>query len=102
MTMRRFLLPIIILLTLSGCMGGVSVWASDEAVEAAVYSSTKAPSITLVTVINNKNGSGGHSSLVINASQRVVFDPAGNFKHEAAPERNDCLLYTSPSPRDED
>jgi len=97
MTMRRFLLPIIILLTLSGCMGGVSVWASDEAVEAAVYSSTKAPSITLVTVINNKNGSGGHSSLVINASQRVVFDPAGNFKHEAAPERNDLVYGMHPA-----
>jgi len=95
--MRRFLLPIIVLFTLSGCMGGATVWAPDEAIEAAVYSSSKAPSITLVTVINNKNGSGGHSSLVINAHQRVVFDPAGNFKHDAAPERNDLVYGMHPA-----
>lgn len=94
--MRGVLLPIILLMTLSGCMGA-KVWAPDEAIEAAYYKSSSAPSLTLVTVISNRNGKGGHSSLVINAHQRVVFDPAGNFKHPDAPERNDLVYGMFPA-----
>ncbi|MBZ0128984.1 MAG: hypothetical protein K8F59_07695 [Rhodobacteraceae bacterium] len=92
MIRMRQLIPVLALLALAAC-SGKSVWAPDEAIAAAAYVAVdEPPSLTLVTVINNGNGSGGHSALVINAHQKVVFDPAGNFKTPQAPERND-LVY---------
>lgn len=41
-----------------------------------------APRISLYTMVNNESGAGAHSALVINASQRVIFDPTGTFKHD--------------------
>ncbi len=58
----------------------------------ARYVSNEPASLTLYTVISKRNGTGGHSALMINASQRVLFDPAGTFKVGSVPERND-LLY---------
>ena len=46
-------------------------------------------SITLFTVINVKNGSGAHSGLMINGSQRIMFDPAGSWTLPKLAERND-------------
>ncbi len=88
--MRRFL-PLVLLIGLAAC-SGKEVWAPDDQVTSAAYVHEGPPTITLVTVINNETGGGGHSALLINAHQRVVFDPAGNFKHSQAPERND-LVY---------
>ncbi len=88
-------LPLVLLLVLSAC--AESIWASDEAVTKYSYSNNEPPSITLVTVINNNNGSGGHSALLINAHERVIFDPAGNFKSSWAPERNDFVYGMSPA-----
>jgi hypothetical protein len=34
--------------------------------------------------------------LLINASQRVIFDPAGSWEQEQMPERNDVLFGVSP------
>lgn len=65
------------------------IWAPDEAVSRAVYRHDGPPSITLVTMINNRSKEGAHSALLINASQRVIFDPAGSWWHRNAPERND-------------
>jgi len=91
---RKFL-PILLLIGLSAC--AKSVWAPDNAVTKASYSPTsEQPSITLVTVINNRDGSGGHSALIINAHERVVFDPAGNWKNNLAPERNDFVYGMTP------
>jgi hypothetical protein len=92
----RTLLPLLLVLALAAC-SGEKIWASDEAVAKAAYVDDGPPSITLVTVINNGNGSGGHTALVINAQQRVVFDPAGNFKSPQAPERNDFVYGMNPT-----
>lgn len=86
--MRRLTLALALLFGLASC-GAESIWASDEAVQAAKYRHAGPTSITLVTVVNNVNGSGAHAALVVNASQRVIFDPAGTFGHETIPERND-------------
>ena len=43
----------------------------------------------LYTVINNSTGSGAHTALLVNASQRAIFDPAGSWYHPQLPERND-------------
>lgn len=75
---------------LSAC-GADNIWASDEAVRSARYASAEPPSITLFTVIGIPRGEGGHSALMINGSQRVIFDPAGSWNHPRIPERHDVL-----------
>lgn len=45
---------------------------------------------------NVGSGNGAHTSLLINASQRVLFDPAGSFKQQVMPERNDVLFGVTP------
>jgi len=92
----RILLPVILLVAVSACTKK-PVWAPDDAVARASYVFNGPPSLTLVTVINNKSGAGGHTALVINAEQRVVFDPAGNFKYKFAPERNDFVYGMTPA-----
>jgi len=89
--MRKALLCLSLPLALAAC-GAEPVWAPDEAVARARYVSNEPTSLTLFTVVSKRNGSGGHSALMINASQRVLFDPAGSFKVGSVPERND-LLY---------
>ena len=85
--MRRYLFLLLPLL-LAACTAQ-SVWAPDDVVSRAAYRNGAPPSITLVTMINNRSNEGAHSALLINASQRVVFDPAGSWWHRNAPERND-------------
>ncbi len=89
--MRKALLCLSLPLALAAC-GAEPVWAPDEAVARARYVSNEPTSLTLYTVVSKRNGTGGHSALMINASQRVLFDPAGTFKVGSVPERND-LLY---------
>jgi hypothetical protein len=83
-------------LALAACGGGDPIWAPDDVVNAKIYRGTGQKSITLYTMINIWSGNGAHSSLLIDASQRVMFDPAGSFKHETIPGRNDVLFGISP------
>lgn len=87
-------------LALAACGGGEPIWAPDDVVNAAVYRGTGQKSITLFTMINVWSGNGAHSSLLVDASQRIMFDPAGSFKHETIPERNDVLFGMSPRVED--
>lgn len=87
---RRAFLAGAAALPLAGC-GADNIWASDEAVRAARFTSNEPPSITLFTVIGIPRGEGGHSALMINGSQRVIFDPAGTWNHPQIPERYDVL-----------
>lgn len=83
------LFALLALIVLSACTKPV-VWAPEEAVVAARYQAGAPYTITLFNVINNENGRGEHSALMINApSQRVLFDPAGTWTHPVAPERHD-------------
>lgn len=92
----RIVLGLVLLFGLGAC-AAEPVWAPDEAVAAVKYRDNTPPSISLVTVINNRSGGGAHSALVINASQRVIFDPAGTFKHPSIPERNDVIFGINPA-----
>ena len=83
-------------LALVACGDGDLIWAPDDVVNAKIYRGTGQKSITLYTMINVWSGNGAHSSLLIDASQRVMFDPAGSFKHETIPGRNDVLFGISP------
>ena len=48
-------------------------------------------------MVSNRDGSGGHSALMINGSQRVSFDPAGSFENVRVPEQEDVLYGVSPA-----
>lgn len=82
-------------LVLAGC-AGEAVWDSDEAVARAIYAPQGPTTVTLITSINTRNGSGAHSALLIDGSQRLLFDPAGNWHNPGIPERNDVLFGMSP------
>ena len=86
--MLRIVLALVGALFLVAC-GAEPKWAPDDRVAAARYVAGPPTSITLYTVINDRNNSGAHSGLLINGSQRVLFDPAGTWQHPAIPERND-------------
>lgn len=83
-------------LALAAC-SSEPVWAPDAAVNAAAYRSSGPSALTLFTVKNTGSGNGAHSGLLIDATQRVLFDPAGSFKADSIPERNDVLFGFSPA-----
>ena len=83
----RLLLSLIALLGLAAC--AQPKWAPDEHVEAVRFVEGPPTYITLYTVVNKANGSGAHSSILVNASERAIFDPAGTWYHPRLPERND-------------
>lgn len=86
--MRINLAALILPIFLAAC-GADYEYASDAAVAQARYSKGPPYTITLVTAINNRSKAGGHSALVINGSQRVIWDPAGTWFHKTAPIRHD-------------
>jgi len=84
-----------LVLPLAAC-GAKSVFAPEAEVQRAIYRDDSPPSLTLYTMINNRNGEGGHSALMVNGAQRVLFDPAGSWHHPTVPERNDVLFGMTP------
>jgi hypothetical protein len=75
------------LMMLSAC--AEQIWASDADVQAARHAHGGAPELTLVTIMNYASKRGDHSALFINGAERVIFDPAGSWRLESIPERND-------------
>ncbi|MBA3908507.1 MAG: hypothetical protein C0524_01195 [Rhodobacter sp.] len=86
--MLRLALSLVALLGLAAC-GAEPKWAPEEQVQAARFVSEEPTSITLYTVVNKSSGSGAHSAILINGSERLIFDPAGTWTHPRLPERND-------------
>jgi hypothetical protein len=82
-------------LALAAC-GAKSVWAPDDVVARAAHVHDGPSRLTLFTMKNVDTGYGAHTSLMINASQRVIFDPAGSLVHPEIPERNDVLFGITP------
>ncbi len=96
--MLRAALAILALSALVACGGegqqrGI---ATPEEVAKARYQGSGPPSLTLYTMLNNRTGAGGHTALLVNASQRVIFDPAGSFHYPTTPRRGDVLFGMSP------
>jgi hypothetical protein len=79
---------------LSAC-AAQSVWAPDDVVARAIYRSEGPSHLTLFTMRNTESNSGAHTALLIDASQRVIFDPAGTWQQDIMPERNDVLFGAS-------
>ncbi|MCB1328058.1 MAG: hypothetical protein KDK28_00695 [Maritimibacter sp.] len=88
--MRRLMFLILALVGLTACAAEPK-WAPDADVAAAHVVTSNPPTLSLITVINVNSGNGGHSALIVDASERVLFDPAGSFYHPRLPERNDVV-----------
>ncbi len=84
----RLLLCLVALLGLAAC-GADPKWAPQEQVDAVRFVEGPPNYITLYTVVNKRTGSGAHSAILVNGSERVIFDPAGTWYHPKLPERND-------------
>jgi hypothetical protein len=82
-------------LVLAGCTGQ-SVIAPPEDIARVAYHHDGPPALTLITVKNVGTENGAHTGLMIAASQRVIFDPAGSFGHPSIPENNDVLFGITP------
>ena len=72
-------------------------WASDADVARARYVDSNPPSITLFTSINTRTKSGAHAGLMINGTERVLYDPAGSWSHPTAPEREEMIYGMTPT-----
>ncbi len=83
---------------LAGCAQPPAVpYASDERVASVAYRAPGPSTITVFTMVSNSSGSGGHSALMINGSQRVIFDPAGSFVNDRVAEQEDVLFGVTPA-----
>lgn len=72
-------------------------YASKERVAASAYREPGPYTLTVMTMVSNNTGNGAHSSILINGTQRVIFDPAGSFVNERVPERDDVLYGVTPA-----
>ncbi|HBQ36497.1 MAG TPA: hypothetical protein DD729_06640 [Rhodobacteraceae bacterium] len=93
--MFRIILGFLLLISLAAC-GSEPKWAPEAEVKQAAYRHNGPASITLFTVISNRSGSGAHAGLMINGSQRILFDPAGTWYSPSIPERNDVHYGITP------
>ncbi|MCT4557527.1 MAG: hypothetical protein N4A61_05640 [Pelagimonas sp.] len=98
MKLRFLALAALGMLALAGCSNNYSgPMATPDQAAAAAYRHDGPPALTLYTMINNRSGTGAHTSLMINApSQRVIFDPAGTVILTSVPEINDVLFGVTP------
>ena len=94
--MRTPILILALCAALAGCAAPQRPDADPEAIARVAYRDAGQPSMTLITVVNNRTGQGGHTGLMINASERIIFDPAGSFYADVVPERQDVLYGITP------
>ncbi len=95
--LRTPILTLALCATLAACASAPERPDADAATLAqAAYRDPSNPSMTLITVVNNRSGAGAHTALMVNASEQVIFDPAGSFYADIVPEREDVLYGVSP------
>ena len=94
--MRYLVVMFAALLALAGCADDRTRFDPPEVVSQAVYRHDGPPALTLYTMVSNSTGQGAHSSIMINGSQRVIFDPAGSVSHPSIAENADVLYGITP------
>ena len=96
--MLRILALVSLVLAVAGCTGNQPPNADPATIAAVSYRDSGPAKLTLYTMVNNRTGAGGHTSLMINASkERIIFDPSGSFQADIVPERNDVLYGITPA-----
>ncbi|WP_299141851.1 hypothetical protein [uncultured Tateyamaria sp.] len=96
--MMRVFAVLAVVLALGACAEAPAIpYASDDRVAASAYRAPGPNTMTLMTMVSNRNGKGAHSALMINGAQRVIFDPAGSFVNERVPEQEDVLYGVTPA-----
>ncbi|TMV10267.1 hypothetical protein FGK63_04170 [Ruegeria sediminis] len=96
--MFRFLIACLAVLSVAGCATNSRSPQADPAeIAARSYREPGPATLTLYTMVNNRTGAGAHTSLMINARERVIFDPAGSFEADIVPVRNDVLYGITPA-----
>lgn len=98
MTMPRLALALAVIVGLSACapVPEPTQTVTDAELREKIYRHDGPPALTLFTMVNNSNGSGAHTSLMVNGSQRVIFDPAGSFRHPRIATKNDVIYGVTP------
>ncbi len=81
-------------LALAAC-GADTRTSSDAEIASRQFVSDQPASVTLMTVIRKSTGAGAHAGLLINGSQRVMYDPAGSWTHPTLPQRGDVFFGMS-------
>lgn len=94
-----YTLGLILAIFLASCTsyGTPDKFASDAEVAKVRYISKEPPSLTLITMVHNKSGFGGHSALLIDGSERVMYDPAGRWWSSKVAERHDLVYGVTPA-----
>ena len=89
------------LVVLAGC-GAERQMAAQAPLAYTPYVAEGPATIMLITSINGRSDAGAHSALVINGSERVLYDPAGSWelKNGMAPERDDMHYGMFPAALD--
>ncbi|MBR9842610.1 MAG: hypothetical protein GYB25_05580 [Rhodobacteraceae bacterium] len=95
MRVFRLCLALIMVVSVAACAVNEDS-ASDEDIRQVVYSHDGPPRLTLYTMVSNDTGAGAHTSLLINGSQRVAWDPAGSFRAESIVARGDVVYGMTP------
>lgn len=83
-------------LFLAGCANPNAGTALPAEIAASRAANPAPASITLLTMVNDRNGFGEHSALLINGSQQIIYDPAGSFRHSQLPRRDDVVYGVTP------
>lgn len=81
----------LLFLAFLGACTGVEEGASVSRIDSARHVSEAAPYVAVVSMVKRSNNRAAHTALFINASQQVIYDPAGSFDHPEMPERGDIL-----------
>ncbi len=96
--MRRLIIALGLMLAVAGCTNEAPRVpdSGPDRVARAVYRHDGPPELRLLTMINNESGGGAHTAMVVNGSQRVLWDPAGSFRNERIVERGDVVFGATP------
>lgn len=96
--MRRLLLVLGLLLSVAACTNDAPKVpdSGPDRVARAVYRHDGPPELTLLTMISNETAAGAHTAMVVNGSQRILWDPAGSFRNERIVERGDVVYGATP------
>lgn len=93
----RILTACLVAATLAGCAASQRPQADQTEITSRSYRDPGPSTLTLYTMISTRTGSGAHTSLMISGSERVIFDPAGSFRADVVPIRNDVLYGITPN-----